>query len=84
MDRFHALIGPNASGKSTYLDVVRFLGDMVQPGGLDAAIDSRTQNWHDLVWMGEEDSVSLRGCKDDSFQRFRQILQRWFPPSWKQ
>jgi predicted ATPase len=55
MDRFHALIGPNASGKSTYLDVVRFLGDMVQPGGLDAAIDTRTQNWHDLVWMGEED-----------------------------
>jgi predicted ATPase len=55
MDRFHALIGPNASGKSTYLDVVRFLGDMVQPGGLDAAIDTRTQNWHDLVWMGEAD-----------------------------
>ena len=55
MDRFHALIGPNASGKSTYLDVVRFLGDLVQPGGLDAAIDTRTQNWHDLVWMGEED-----------------------------
>ncbi len=55
MDRFHALIGPNASGKSTYLDVVRFLGDMVQPGGLEAAIDRRTQNWHDLVWMDEGD-----------------------------
>jgi len=55
MDRFHALIGPNASGKSTYLDMIRFLGDMVQPGGLDAAIDTRTQNWHDLVWMGEAD-----------------------------
>ena len=55
MNRFHALIGPNASGKSTYLDVVRFLGDLVQPGGLDAAIDKRTQNWRDLVWMGEDD-----------------------------
>ena len=55
MNRFHALIGPNASGKSTYLDVVRFLGDVVQPGGLEAAIDRRTQNWHDLVWMEKAD-----------------------------
>lgn len=55
MHRFHTLIGPNASGKSTFLDVIRFLGDLVQPDGLDAAIDRRTQNWHDLVWMGEED-----------------------------
>ncbi len=29
------------------------------------------------------DSVSLQGCKDDSFQRFRQILQGWFPPPWR-
>jgi len=59
MDRFHALIGPNASGKSTYLDVIRFLGDMVQPDGLDTAIDRRTQNWHDLVWMGKDDHFEL-------------------------
>jgi hypothetical protein len=32
--------------------------------------------------LGE--SVSLRGCEDHAFQRFRQILQEWFPPSWKQ
>jgi hypothetical protein len=30
------------------------------------------------------ESVSLRGCEDEAFQRFRQILQEWFPPSWKQ
>ena len=59
MRRFHALIGPNASGKSTYLDVARFLSDLVQPEGLDAAIDHRTQNWHDLVWMGEDDQFEL-------------------------
>ena len=26
---FQILVGPNASGKSTFLDVVRFLGDLV-------------------------------------------------------
>jgi predicted ATPase len=59
MRRFHALIGPNASGKSTYLDVVRFLSDLVQPDGLDAAIERRTQNWHDLVWMEEGNAFEL-------------------------
>ena len=29
---FHVLIGPNASGKSTFLDVVAFLGRLVSDG----------------------------------------------------
>jgi len=28
------------------------------------------------------ESVSLRQCEDESFQRFRQVLQEWFPSSW--
>ncbi len=37
------LIGPNASGKSNLLDVLRFMRDIVNPkgGGLQQAIDSR-------------------------------------------
>ena len=27
------LVGPNASGKSNFLDVIRFMMDMVRPGG---------------------------------------------------
>ncbi len=46
---FHILVGPNASGKSTLLDVVGFLGDLVSDG-LDAAVERRTNNFHDLVW----------------------------------
>lgn len=46
---FHVLIGPNASGKSTFLDVVSFLGRLVSDG-LDAAIGERTENFVDLVW----------------------------------
>ncbi len=46
---FHVLVGPNASGKSTFLDVVAFLGRFVSDG-LEAAINERTQNFQDLVW----------------------------------
>ena len=49
LDRFHVLVGPNASGKSTLLDVVTFLGDLVS-GGLGSAIEQRTRNFQDLVW----------------------------------
>ena len=30
------------------------------------------------------ETVSLERCEDESFQRFRRILQEWFPPSWRQ
>jgi predicted ATPase len=46
---FHVLVGPNASGKTTFLDVISFLGRVVDEG-LDAAIAERTQNFVDLVW----------------------------------
>lgn len=49
LDRFHVLVGPNASGKTTFFDVVRFLGHLVE-GGLEAAIKDRTENLQDLVW----------------------------------
>ena len=49
LDSFHVLVGPNASGKTTFLDVVSFLGRLVADG-LDAAIDERTKNFQDLVW----------------------------------
>jgi len=43
------LVGPNASGKTTFLDVIAFLGRLVSDG-LDAAVGDRTQNFQDLVW----------------------------------
>lgn len=49
LDRFHVLVGPNASGKSTLFDVVAFLGDLVSDG-LEAAVEGRTRNFQDLVW----------------------------------
>ncbi|HUW62638.1 MAG TPA: ATP-binding protein [Candidatus Bathyarchaeia archaeon] len=55
---FHVLVGPNASGKTTFLDVIAFLGQLVSDG-LDAAIEERTQNFDDLVWQRAGDGFEL-------------------------
>ena len=49
---FHVLVGPNASGKTTFLDVIAFLGRLVSAGP-DAATEERTQNFSDLIWGRE-------------------------------
>lgn len=46
---FHILVGPNASGKTTFLDVISFLSKLVSDG-LDAAIGDRASSFQDLVW----------------------------------
>jgi predicted ATPase len=57
---FHVLVGPNASGKTTFLDVVAFLGRLVSDGP-DAAIEERTQNFYDLLWRraGKEFELAI-------------------------
>ena len=48
LDRFQILVGRNGSGKSTVLDAIAFLGDLVS-SGLDSAVKQRTANFQDLV-----------------------------------
>ena len=55
---FHVLVGPNASGKTTFLDVVSFLQEMVSDG-LEAALENRTNNPHELLFRGEGDRLEL-------------------------
>ncbi len=55
---FHVLVGPNASGKTTFLDVLAFLGRLVSDG-LDAALDERTQDYRDLIWGRKEGTFEL-------------------------
>lgn len=55
---FHVLVGPNASGKTTFLDVIAFLGRLVS-NGLDDAIRERTQNFKDLIWGREGNGFEL-------------------------
>ncbi len=58
LDRFHVLVGPNASGKSTLFDAIAFLGDLVSTG-LDAAVERRTRNFQDLVWGRPKDTLGF-------------------------
>lgn len=58
LSNFHVLVGPNASGKTTFLDVVAFLGKFVNDG-LDAAVEERTQNLQDLFWARKGDKFEL-------------------------
>lgn len=49
LGRFHVLVGPNASGKTTFLEAIAFVSDLVA-NGLEAAVSERTQNFQDLCW----------------------------------
>lgn len=55
---FHVLVGPNASGKTTFLDVAGFLGDLLRYG-LDRAIRERSTNIQDLFYCGQGDRLEL-------------------------
>jgi predicted ATPase len=55
---FEILVGSNASGKSTFLDVVGFLSDYVSEG-LATAIEVRTSDFHDLVWGRKANSFEI-------------------------
>ena len=55
---FHVLVGPNASGKTTFLDVVAFLGQLVSEG-IEIPVNQRTSNFQDLVWRRGADHFEL-------------------------
>jgi predicted ATPase len=55
---FHVLVGPNASGKTTFLDVVAFLGDLLNMG-VEDAIRSRTPDFRDLLFAHQGNRIEL-------------------------
>ncbi len=63
---FEILVGPNASGKSSFLDVVGFLGDLLQTdldtavrGDLRLDIPHRAPDPRQLTWMRRGDRFEL-------------------------
>lgn len=54
LGRMQILIGPNGSGKTTFLDALAFLSTLVRDG-LKAAFEERTSNPVDLVWNRNPD-----------------------------
>ena len=58
MKSFHVLVGPNSSGKTTFLDVIGFLSDLVSEG-LDAAISERSPVPEELLFARRGDRLEL-------------------------
>ena len=79
--RFQALVGPNASGKTTFLDVFAFLGDLVRNGGnVFETVLSRSSVFEDLLWMGKGRGFELAveaKIPDDVHGRMSEKMQRF-------
>ena len=66
LDPFHILVGPNASGKSTFLDVLAFLGDLQRVGLQQAvtgnasySVPPRATDPQHLAWMRRGKTIEL-------------------------
>lgn len=66
---FHVLIGANASGKTTFLDVVSFLGRLVSEG-VETAVRERTENFLDLLWgrTGQRFELAIEACLPETIR----------------
>ena len=58
LEASQVLVGPNGSGKTTFLDAIAFLSDLVRDG-LDATIYGRVNDVHDLFWLQKADRFEL-------------------------
>jgi len=83
LDRFQALVGPNASGKTTFLDVFGLFGDLMRyRGDIQEAVGRRGADFFKLLWKGRGSSfqVALEAKIPDEIREKmrseRQILDR--------
>lgn len=58
LQSFQILIGPNASGKSTFLDVLVFLQDLLRDG-LQKAVQKRARSARELIWQMKSDQFEI-------------------------
>jgi predicted ATPase len=58
LEPLQILVGPNASGKSTFLDTISFLGTLVSKG-VDEAFWERSQNPADILWQRSPNVLEL-------------------------
>ncbi len=84
LDRFHVLAGATGSGRSTFLDVIALLADLIRDGP-ETAIRKRAGDFRDLVWGRPTDNLRFEVAAefeipdhlsnqlgtDSGFRRFR-------------
>ncbi len=58
LDSLQVMVGPNASGKSTFLDVVGIVADLLQTD-LETALERRAPDFGDIIWMHEDREAQL-------------------------
>lgn len=60
LGRFEALVGPNASGKTTFLDVLVLLSDLMRSrGNAHEAVAHRSADFSKLLWKAEGSSFQV-------------------------
>ncbi len=74
---FHALVGQNATGKSTFLGVLRFISDALH-GGVEHAVTSLAPSFYDLCFSPDESielavELAVAGSDRDPVERPRRL-----------
>lgn len=84
LGQFHALVGPNASGKTTFLDVIGILSDIVRNrGDIRETIAERSTTFEKLLWLERGNAFQIaveaqipeetRACMDPGNQAYSVI-----------
>lgn len=55
---FHVLVGANATGKSTFLDIIQFLSDIINYG-IDKAIQERVSYFEELTYANKGGDIEF-------------------------
>ncbi len=58
LSHFHILVGANATGKTTFLDILNFVQDIVNES-VEKAVLNRTNNFDDLTWKGQGGNIEF-------------------------
>ena len=66
LEDFQVLVGPNASGKSTFFDAINFVRDIMNVGiersvfgDLRVSVPQRALDWFDISWMRNGEDIEI-------------------------